>query len=70
MQNINIKPLVWVSDIQTGSWVAETIVGQFVVHKGVWYLGTRFHSPEFRDDETAKASAQAHFEAVIRSTLE
>ena len=69
-----IKPLEW-SDYPNIGWVARTIVGRFLVTGGRWMLSTPGKLDEtvsayMRDDETAKASAQAHFESLIRSTLE
>lgn len=73
---VKIKQLAW-SDFPNVGWVANCVVGHFVVAGGRWTLkvaagnGPRqFASPYYRDDDTAKAAAQAHFESLIRSTLE
>jgi hypothetical protein len=67
-----IKPLEWKED--TGFSYCSSVIGEFVVtNGGVWQLtqgGYHISSAVCRDAETAKSSALAYYEAIIRSTLE
>lgn len=67
---IKIKELEWT--MENGSWwYADSVVGRFVVIDGTWTLKSRMkHVVPCRDDETAKAASQAHFESLIRSTIQ
>lgn len=67
---VKVKQLVW-NGPHKNYFVAPSVVGPFYVTGGRWKLHVTGHySAEMRDNETAKASAQAHFESLIRSALE
>lgn len=66
---IRIKPLEW-NHFDGDYHVASSVVGQFNVRHGRWCYEHEPWSAEMRDDETAKAAAQAYYESLIRSTLE
>lgn len=72
---VKIKPLVWSGELSWERKAAQTSIGEYLVqecdcggttlklnHREVW------HS-ENRNEEAAKAAAQAHYEACIRSAI-
>lgn len=69
-----VRALEWFKHPSANMWRAETVLGLYqvaaIVSPASWTFDGYTHASGFADgEEAAKAAAQAHYEAAIRSAL-